>query len=207
MLAIAGGKGGCGKTTTALGLTRALARTGRRPLVVDADREMPDLHVVADVPAVPGLGAVATGTPPPSVAHVAPANPGVSVVPATDVSREEMLTAVDRCRRWDGPVLLDCPAGAGLDAAVPLRAADRTLLVTTAGAPSLRDAAKTAAMSRAVGTPVAGVVVTRARTVPEAVPGLLGCDIAVAVPPAESPLRADRPRRRYRSALARLPRV
>ena len=29
MIAIAGGKGGCGKTTTALGLAGALARDGR----------------------------------------------------------------------------------------------------------------------------------------------------------------------------------
>ncbi|ESS06245.1 MAG: CobQ/CobB/MinD/ParA nucleotide binding domain protein, partial [uncultured archaeon A07HB70] len=40
MLAIAGGAGGAGKTTTALGLARALPG---RVVVADADVDMPDL--------------------------------------------------------------------------------------------------------------------------------------------------------------------
>ena len=40
MLEIAGGKGGCGKTTTALGLAAALARGGdTTPLVADFDHD------------------------------------------------------------------------------------------------------------------------------------------------------------------------
>lgn len=46
MLAIAGGKGGCGKTTTALGVGAALPG---RPLVVDADWDLPNLHRLAAV--------------------------------------------------------------------------------------------------------------------------------------------------------------
>lgn len=46
MLAIAGGKGGCGKTTTALGVGAALPG---RPLVVDADWDLPNLHRLATV--------------------------------------------------------------------------------------------------------------------------------------------------------------
>jgi len=62
MLAIAGGKGGVGKTTTTLGLAAALPG---RPLAVDADRDMPDLHALAGVNRDPGLDAVLRdgGTP------------------------------------------------------------------------------------------------------------------------------------------------
>ncbi|RDZ49114.1 CDP-4-dehydro-6-deoxy-D-gulose 4-reductase, partial [Haloferax sp. Atlit-10N] len=44
MLAIAGGKGGCGKTTIALGVGQALGTPTRPALVVDTDRDMPNLH-------------------------------------------------------------------------------------------------------------------------------------------------------------------
>lgn len=44
MLAIAGGKGGCGKTTTALGVAAALPG---RPVVADADWDLPNLHRLA----------------------------------------------------------------------------------------------------------------------------------------------------------------
>jgi septum site-determining protein MinD len=49
MLVIAGGKGGCGKTTTALGLAAVLAERGAPAVVADADRDMPDLHALAGV--------------------------------------------------------------------------------------------------------------------------------------------------------------
>jgi septum site-determining protein MinD len=63
MLAVAGGKGGAGKTTTTLGLAGALARQRRTVLAADADREMPDLHAMAGVARTPGLDAVAAGWP------------------------------------------------------------------------------------------------------------------------------------------------
>ena len=224
MLAVAGGKGGCGKTTTTLGLALAAGRRGDAVLAVDADVDVPDLHRVAGVEAPdhhhaagsdapnrrrPGVrpptgGAVGSTTEPRPV----PGSTGVGVLPARAGTAPDELgdRLVGTGERY-GLVLLDCPAGAGRDAAIPLRRADRTLLVTTDATPSLRDAAKTAAMARAVGTPVAGAVVTRSRRVPAGVPELLDCEPVVPVPPLESPLRAPRSRRQYDRVLERLPRL
>ncbi|PSP78446.1 hypothetical protein BRC81_07855 [Halobacteriales archaeon QS_1_68_20] len=175
MFAVAGGKGGCGKTTTTLGLARAAARTGRGVLAVDADADMPDLHGVAGVERDPPLD---TGPVPDVTQRAAP---GFDVVAAP---RDDAVSESDlrRCRGARDVVLVDCPAGVGPDAAVPLRVADETLLVTTLEPASLQDAARTAAMSRAVGTPVVGAVVSRANRVPDGVAELLETQVLGCVP-------------------------
>lgn len=157
MFAIAGGKGGCGKTTTTLGVARALTRTGVDPLVVDADVDMPDLHLLADVPPEPNASDVADGAHVECVRRRSPEIPGVSVVPAGDTAATE--SALCRLANWHGPVLVDCPAGASVDAAVPLRNADATILVTTDTPQSLADARKTAQMASRVDAPIAGVLI------------------------------------------------
>jgi septum site-determining protein MinD len=209
MLALAGGKGGCGKTTSTLGLAVALDGPA---VVVDTDRAMPNLHALAGVDRHPTLADLPTAGPPDSsspdssradsssadapldaVAQRHPDDPSVSVVPAPPQSADVDLgaTLTRLAAETDAPILLDCPAGAGPDAATPLRVADGTLLVGTLCAPGLRDTAKTAAMSRALGTPVHGAVLTRTRLAPASVTRLLDCPVATSVPRGRAPVLAD----------------
>lgn len=157
MYAVAGGKGGCGKTTTALGLAQALARYGADPLILDADIDMPDLHLLADVPPEPDASALADGAHIECVRHSPPENPGVSVISAGEA--EHTPAALRAVRGWHGPVLVDCPAGAGEDAAVPLRYCDGAVLVTTDTPQSLSDATKTATVAERLDAPVAGILI------------------------------------------------
>jgi septum site-determining protein MinD len=152
--AIAGGKGGCGKTTTVLGLALALVERGRRPVVVDADVDVPDLHIRADVDREPGLPALARGARPTQVVQPSPEFPGVGVL-STGTADTPVDVAIRRLAPLDRPVLIDCPAGASPDAAAPLRAAERTILVTLATPVSRQDTAKTARMARALAAPAA----------------------------------------------------
>ncbi|RXK51288.1 MinD/ParA family ATP-binding protein [Halorientalis pallida] len=200
MLAIAGGKGGCGKTTTTYRLGRALAADGRSPLLVDADVEMPDLHRVTGVPREPGLPAVADGRRPASVAHAPVGHPALAVLPAAGAGTDALDAAAPRLRGWDGPVLLDCPAGAMADAVGPLRVADRTLLVSTPRRRSLRDAVKTAAMARELDAPplLAVLVETSpaddAATVPtEPARAAMNCPVAERIPYVSSGDRRTQP--------------
>ena len=157
MFAIAGGKGGCGKTTATLGLARALVTRGETPLVVDADVDMPDLHLLADVRPTPNAGDIAAGAHIECVAQTPPETPGMAVIPA---GRDgETATALTRLRDWDGPVLIDCPAGASEDATLPLRVADRTVLVTTDTPQSLGDAQKTARVATRLDAPVLATLI------------------------------------------------
>lgn len=153
-VAVAGGKGGSGNTTATLGLARALATRGRRPLAVDADVDVPNLHIRAGIDREPGLPAVHAGSTPASVARESPDHPGVVVLPAGS-DRRGIRQALDRAAGLDRTVLLDCPAAAGPDASDPLRVADATVIVATATPAGRTDAAKTGRMARSLdGRPV-----------------------------------------------------
>lgn len=195
MLAVVGGKGGCGKTTTTACLARALAAEGAAPVAVDADRDMPDLHLVAGTPAEPGLGRLAGGGLR-EATHEASELPGVRVVPAGDGTDADLFEAASRLRSRAGPVLLDAPAGASPDAAVPLRVADRSLVVTTPSRESLADAAKSAAMAEALDAPAVGSVVVRSDGEVDPAP-LLDCPTLGHVPSSSDPLSATEIARVY----------
>lgn len=188
MLAIAGGKGGSGKTTTTLGLAAALDRP---TLVVDADRDMPNLHALAAVDRTPTLAALGDGNSPESVAHDHPTEPGVTVLPAptteTDEDIQRLLSRLCSIPS-DRATLVDCPAGASPDAVAPLRVADGVLVVSPLCAAALRDSAKTAAMARALGTPVVGAVLTRTHLDPPSVADLLDCPVRATVPEVRPPV-------------------
>lgn len=196
MLAVAGGKGGCGKTTTALGLGRAL---DGETVVVDADRDMPNLHAMAGVEREPT-----------AAAEIAPqrVDERLSVLPApppttSDADVPNVLARVDRAT--DARVVVDCPGGAGPDAAAPLSSATAAVVVATPCAPALRDAAKTAAMARALGCRVAGVVLTRTSTVPAGVESLFDCPVLGSVPNVTGRvLTDDRVRRAYAAVASAL---
>ncbi|MFB6141433.1 MAG: MinD/ParA family protein [Halosimplex sp.] len=211
MLAIAGGKGGCGKTTTALGLGAALARNGERPLVVDADCDMPNLHTIAEVDRHPGVDAVADGASIAAATHRSDRLPGVDVLPSGDASGPLGRTALRRLARARGPVVLDCPAGATEAAAAPLRAADAAVVVSTPDPASRSDAVKTARICEPLETTVHGTVFTRS---PSQSPLQSGSDdarslrpVLATVPPVEGDVLGSRVGRasydRLATALAR----
>ncbi|WP_380676666.1 MinD/ParA family ATP-binding protein [Salinigranum sp. GCM10025319] len=199
MLAVAGGKGGCGKTTTALGLGAAL---DGETVVVDADLDMPNLHAMAGVAREP---TAADGVDPQRVGDrlaVLPAPPPTT----TDATVTTVLTRV--AEATEARVVVDCPGGAGPDAAAPLSVATGVVLVSTACAPALRDAAKTAAMARALGCRVHGVVLARTNVALEGVESFLDCPVLGTVPEVTDPvLTDDRVECAYATIAARLQRA
>jgi len=196
MIAVAGGKGGCGKTTTTACLARALADAGSDPVVVDADVDMPDLHVVAGARLDSGLAALADGAPVSEVAQSTVELPGVRLVANDPGATDDLAAALDRLRTLADPVVVDTAAGASPAAAAPLRAADATIVVSTPTPQSLEDAAKTAAMARTLDAPVLGAVLTRSDGSVDPEP-LLECPTLGHVPAVSDPLSDERVRNAY----------
>jgi len=206
MLAVAGGKGGCGKTTTALGVAAALAAVGERSersvLVADADRDMPDLHTLAGVDRTPTLEDAVNADAPGAVARSTEDvhAPGVRILPAPTGITGDVTVALSTLS--DDVAVVDCPAGAGPDAVAPLRIAGRVLLVAQATGESLRDAVKTATMARELDCRPVGLVLTRTDRVPDAVRAALDVPDAWTVPPASgAPLDDDAVRTAYRQVV------
>lgn len=188
MIAIAGGKGGCGKTTVAVALGVALARTGHRPLLVDADVDMPNLHFRLGLDDPPK--ADSSSRRPLECARRSPRFFGVDALTAPS-DPAALRSTLERCRIAREFVVVDCPSGAGVDAATPLLVADSVLIVTTPTRRCLTDAAKTAAMARELGSGVAGVVVTRTRSPPAGTEQFLGAPVVATIPEITGDILAE----------------
>ena len=205
MIAIVGAKGGCGKTTTALGVTEALAEAGTPVAAVDADRQLPNLHVVADIEREPTVAAVEERTDLDDVAQPLPGTPEAGVVPGpTEGETVDYRRLLGSLETAPVEVVLDCPTGVGPDVAEPLEAADAAVVVTTDGERSLAAAEKTVSVARDLGVPVAGTVLTRTSRVTQSVRERIDVPVLGAVPEVESPLEADAARRAYGSVAAEL---
>ncbi|MBL8350473.1 MAG: P-loop NTPase [Burkholderiaceae bacterium] len=147
--AITSGKGGVGKTVVAANLAAALARAGRRVLVLDADLGLANLDVVLNLAAKLTLHDVFTGR---TVLDEAlqPAPGGFSVLLAgsglveysrmTPEVRDKLLALVAQVRPRFDHVLLDTGAGISDVVLFTVSLADEVLVVATPEPTSLTDA-------------------------------------------------------------------
>ena len=192
MIAIAGAKGGAGKTTTTLALAQALGRAGNQTIAVDADRHLPNLHSLAGVDRGATDNPREANEPITQVIQPVPDDSSVSVLPAPiQAGSARMQTRLRALTAEPAEIVVDCPSGVGPDLADPLSVADIAVVVTNATDESLTAAAKTVAVARRLETPVAGTVLTRTETVPEEYDQRIDVPVLATMPPADQPLRSS----------------
>ncbi|MDS0283712.1 MinD/ParA family ATP-binding protein [Haloarcula onubensis] len=166
-ITIAGGKGGCGKTTTAVNTAYALSDAGFDVVVVDTDLAMPNLHTVLGTSHEPTIHDVLADAEPLEAAidtrgDVAAVYGDPSLDRYTDADPAGLKTVCNRLRTAFDVVVLDTGAGVTHATMVPCGLADDVVLTTTAKEHGVADTTRTKEMAEHVDSHIPGVVVTRA---------------------------------------------
>lgn len=168
--AIAGGKGGVGRTTTAVNVGAVLQTdAGYDTVVVDADLAMSNVGRMLGVDSEATIHEVLAGNARVDEAIVQTAD-GLGVVagaPALEAYAEANMANLDRVvdllAEIHDVVLVDTGAGVGEEATVPMRLADGILVVTTTGQTALRSTHSTIQLAERIDGTVLGGIATRAR--------------------------------------------
>lgn len=166
-ITIAGGKGGCGKTTTVINTAYALARLEYEVVMVDADLAMPNLHTILGSSHQPTVHDVLADSEPleaavDTSAEVAAVYGDPSLDRYTDADPANLRGMCNRLRTAFDVVVLDTAAGVTHETMVPCGLADDVVLVTTAKDRGVADTTRTKEMAEHVDGRIPGVVVTRA---------------------------------------------
>ncbi len=170
IIAIISGKGGVGKTTTAINLGAALNKLEKEVVVVDLNLNTPNIGIHLGAPIVPvTLNHVLKGK-----ADIEEAiyehSSGTKIVPSslsvkeiTKFNTKRIPTIINELKDLADFIILDSAAGFSEEAMATLEAGDEIIIVTNPEMPAVTDSLKAIKIAREMGKEVKGVIVTRHR--------------------------------------------
>jgi septum site-determining protein MinD len=167
VLTIAGGKGGVGKTTTAINIGAVLENHGYDTVVVDADLGMANLGEMLGADHEETIHDVLAGESTVSAALTDAAGdltiiPGEQSLEAfAEADPAKLRKVIKTLKNTFDVVLVDTGAGLSHETTVPLGLADGILLVTTPDDVAVNDTQKTADLAERVDGRVLGTLVAR----------------------------------------------
>jgi len=168
IIAVAGGKGGVGKTTMSANLGAALAALDRDTIIIDANLTTPNLGLHLGIPLYPvTLHDVLKGKnnikdaiyEHESGAKIIPA--GISLRDLRGTDSRDLPNAMLDLLGVNDIVILDAAAGLGKEALAAMESADEVLIVTTPELPAVTDALKAIKLGEQLGAKISGVVVNK----------------------------------------------
>lgn len=170
IIAINSGKGGVGKTTTAINLGASLNKLNKDVIIVDANLNTPNVGLQLGAPIVPiTLNHVLKGKAEIEEAIYEHAS-GTKIIPSslsvkelTKFNTKKLPEIARKLSNLCDYVIFDSAAGFGEEVIAVLEAADEIIIVTNPEMPAVTDALKAVKVAREMGKEVNGVIVTRHR--------------------------------------------
>lgn len=194
IIVITSGKGGVGKTTTAINLGAAFKSFGIDTLLIDTNISTPNVGVHLGSPEVPVCLNHVLCKKAKAFEAVYEHESGLKIIPASLSIKESQKTDPKKLKGIKNElchlseyILLDSAAGLGDEANSSIDLADEIIIVTNPELPALTDALKAIKTAEMKGKKVLGVIVTRVKKnklemTPEAVKEMLEVPVLGMVP-------------------------
>ena len=170
IIVIASGKGGVGKTVSAINLGAAMNYFNKNILVVDGNLTTPNVGIQLGSPEVPvNLNHVLLGKAE-AFEAVYEHESGIKIIPSSLSIKELKKIKSSRLKGFKKDfkkisdiVIIDSAAGLGEEASSVMELADEVILITNPEMPAITDALKTIKLAEQMKKPVLGVVITKVR--------------------------------------------
>lgn len=170
VIVITSGKGGVGKTTTAINLGAAMNYFGEKILIVDGNLTTPNIGLHLNSPEAPiNLNDVLKGNAD-LEESIYEHDSGMRVIPSSlsvkeleELNLEKLKGLKDELANACDYVIIDSAAGLGDEAISAISIADEIILVTNPEMPAITDALKTIKVAEKMNKKVVGVIITKVR--------------------------------------------
>ena len=170
LIVITSGKGGVGKTTTAINLGAAINYFGKDVLIVDGNLSTPNIGIHLGSPEVPiNLNHVLNGKAE-VFEGVYEHESGLKIMPSSlsikelgKVKPERLKDLKKDFKKICEYVIVDSAAGLGAEAMSAIKMADELILVSNPEMPAITDALKAIKIAEQMKIPITGVIITKVR--------------------------------------------
>lgn len=165
---ITSGKGGAGKTTTAVNLGAALNKFKEDVIIVDANLSTPNLGLHFGAPIVPVTLSHVLQDKADIEEAIYEHESGLKIIPSSlslkdmhKINFSLMEKQAKQLKKLSNHIIFDSAAGLGEEARTAINIADEVIIVTNPNILSVTDSLKTIKLAEELGKSVRGIILTR----------------------------------------------